>query len=297
MEQLSSESPKTMQQIQDEQKLVFLSNGPANGLAPSAIIEASKTLFYSMQINYYSVKLRSEMFETSIQKLRNSPDKEFGASVSKLLDSGAFDKILPITKTSPNGRVSVESALNSEEITKALNSKDVSGNTRKYLSEFNKELKNATEEAIKQPEKKPTELVRAAISKLESKAIEDVSLTKEEKEIIFSYTIPTRDNVESFAKTANNMYAGSKTACWLCSIVNAIFTIVIAVAVVTVIGSVIGLAGGIAGALVGAAIGAQIGYYIAVGLISSNDCIVIADYGQQLNNGSFGFLDVVIGPC
>jgi len=200
-----------------------------------------------------------------------------------------------------NARISAGD-INTEEINKVLNSKDVSKGTRKHISLLHKSLDKIKSESSQKNFDIDTEISKE-LDKMEKDAREDKELTEVEKATCASIGKMLKESYSDTKKSAEKTLSSGKTSCWVCSIVNIIVTVVVVAAVAIALVSFavvaatgVGIPPAVAGA--GAVWGGVLGAAVGIAAAATDSCFVVIDYGQITPGSTNQFLfGITFSPC
>ena len=206
----------------------------------------------------------------------------------------------PLVSNAGNSADEVGS-LNLENVQSELNSAGLPDNVRKKVIQLRSRLTNLKAEIAQKGITDPAGIkveVDKEIADFERIVVSDNSLSIDEKTVIFSFTIATRDNLDNVKDLLTSTNGGGRKGCFFCSFINVFVTIVVAVAVIAIAAVII--VGGVAAAIeetvalatliTAAAYEASVGAIIGVTYTVTNNCLDIVDYGQDNQRTQLGLL-------
>ncbi len=273
----------------NENALVF-SSPPAN-------IEDA----YQQTFSMYDYKIKPEAIGTFNQGVSMINDPDTRQTYELITKNGIMDRLF--TSPTKNGRVSNEKVLNIEEVSKIINSKDVSKHTRKHLLSFSKGMEKIKSK-ISDESYDADKAILNELEQLEKNSNKDSELNATEKLTFATITQTLTKNYNDIKKSAEKAQAGRKTNCWICAVFNAVATVVVVAVVVAVAALVVtsvaimaatGAAVTFAAATAAITIGAGVGGIIGTVMASSNFCFLLFDYGQITS--ATNILGFWFGPC
>lgn len=263
-------------------------------------LEVAKALYSAIQLNNHNLKITRESFVADVAEHKNDIIRN---SANSLFNNERFQNLF-VNSSVPNARSlagSVET-LNLDAIGKEINSSAVSADVRKGLLQYSRRLEKLKNDLHKDNVTDPDiikQKIGEQIAEFEDDVKKDKKLSSGDKSIIFSFTIPSYDNLNNIKDLLTKTNRNGRMGCFFCKIVNIFVTVVVAaaivaVAAVVVIAIVSALAAvAIASSAYAAAglVGAAMGILLGSGYAIDDTCLLISDYNQNIyeDNAFLGF--------
>jgi hypothetical protein len=231
------------------------------GTAAEKSYRMSKALAYTMRMS------APNRFKDIGSYLESGVESQFTANSAEyaMVHSELFLPLLNSIKRADNSRARVSGSSPAQELGNMLTATSLSGAMKSKLLDFDRRmqsLKNDTTNTAKQA-------ITREVGAFEESVHRDATLSPSDRETLVRMTVILIDNTDNFSNVASTLLKRAKVSCWICSVFNAVVTVVVA----TAIGIIVGTPGGVVGALAGAATGFVVGIY---GVITDN-CFRVVD--------------------
>ena len=272
---------------------------PTFSVAPE---NTAQVLQQTLLMYNYKIPSQYNVFTTFMQGFSMVKDPNAQQSYELINKHSLIQQFFAYNK---NARASFENRLNIDEVSKMINSENVSKHTRKHILAFSKGLDKIKQESSSKNYDADSEILKA-IDQLEKSVGKDSDLREDEKAVFVGITTTLKKSYQDIKRSAEKSLASGKTSCWVCSLFNAVVTVivvavVVAVAFVAAIATVTLIATGVgitAAAVLSFAIGgAAIGTLIGITSTATGNCFLVWDYGQFTPGSWYGFLGLQLGTC